>query len=537
MNWQTGQNIGPYLIEDIKEGGMGLVLLVKTATGQRVALKTFKPGAMESREVQGAFRQEAVNWILLSRHPNVVHARSIYENHGTMFVVAERIDLDSNGILTVADAIEKRGMSIWEIVRYGVQVCRALHWARTQLSGFVHRDIKPGNILLQGSTAKVNDFGLSGAACVAAKHMDVLPEAEGITGRPGQMDVWGRQAVGTPGYASPEVMGEDTPTVRSDIFSFGATLYHMATGQLPFSGPTASTFQQFLGEVCPSPTSLRPDLPADLEAFIMRCLSKSPQDRFADFLEGGKHLQQVSIDITGQRVEKSIAWDASIVNHVKSLRTLGENDLANAVLDKALQAPDDDIRCEAAVELSTEGHYKEAADIFTDILSSSTLLSYTKDNVRTYLGTTLFNAGRHDELLDMANDALEVPNERSQPFMRFYKGVALLEKGFTHEAKKEFRKAESSAPDSVDILHGIGVGWLHQNRLKLAKQYLSKAVDLDSEHVPSVYNLALTCEQLGHRGEATVFFRRFLDLEKADHAWARHAKQYIGNSSIEGANV
>ena len=247
------------LMEELGRGGMGVVYRARQVSLDRpVAVKMILAGPYASEEFLRRFRTEAET-IAQFHHPNIVAIYEVGEHQHQPYFSMEFV-----AGATLAERVRSGPLPPREAARTLAAVARAVQHAHDL--GVLHRDLKPSNILLdpQGQP-RVTDFGV-------AKR---LREAEDFTQT--------GQTLGTPAYIPPEQIGakRGAVTVRSDVYSLGAILYHVLTGRPPFRGETiAETLQSVLEQEPPAPRSLDASLPADLETICLRCLAKEPARRY-----------------------------------------------------------------------------------------------------------------------------------------------------------------------------------------------------------------------------------------------------------------
>jgi serine/threonine protein kinase len=488
-----GRRLSHYdVIEALGSGGMGVVYRAHDVTLDRdVAVKVLPSDRPRSENARRRFRREAMAASALS-HPNII---TIYEisAHGDIdFIVMEYI----RGA-TLTSILKSRALSLDEALQYGVQIAGAL--AKAHAAGVIHRDMKPGNIMVtDDGLVKILDFGL-------AKFNPNMTETDDGSNLERTKEVTLTQpgmVTGTVFYMSPEQARGEKVDARSDIFSFGSVLFEMITGKLPFTGANSIAVLHNLHFSPPRDlTQLRPDLPPELTSLLERMLEKDLEKRIQTMAEVGYELRKAA----GMGAEPA-TWQ-------RSASWLPVTTARSAYLPKRAWKRWLWIGTVAVILLGLSGWYWGRKWI------SSRPAAATEDapvDDNTY---ALYQRARQD--LDHYDHEGNVD-----------KAIKLLE------------RAVQLDPQSAASYAGLAEAYYFKNRAspdsewqKRATTYADKAVGLDSYLAAAHISQGLAKMQAGDSAEAEKRFKRAAELDpksSSSHLWL--GSLYKNSGKFEQAN-
>ena len=284
MTVLAGTRLGPYeVVAPVGAGGMGEVWrATDTRLDRSVAIKILPDGFAQNEQFRARFEREAKTISSLN-HPHICSLFDVGYENGHHFLVMELLEGE-----TLAERISRGPLPLDQVLKFGAQIAEALDRAHKQ--GVVHRDLKPANVMITRSGAKLLDFGLARSAAEASP-------VRGLTDMPTQAKALTEEGtiLGTFQYMAPEQLEGLEADARTDIFSFGALLYEMATGRRAFEGASRTSLIAAIVASQPAPIStVAPMTPPALDHVVRKCLEKDPDDRWQSAHDVASELRWIS---------------------------------------------------------------------------------------------------------------------------------------------------------------------------------------------------------------------------------------------------
>ena len=300
--------LGQYKILDrIGVGGMGEVYRARdTRLGRTVAIKVLPEDVANDPDRRERFVREARATAALS-HPNIAALYEIGEDQGHIFLVFEFVPGD-----TLQTIIAGRGLNPRRALDLAVQIADAL--ADAHAEGIVHRDIKPGNIIVTPKgAAKILDFGLATWTAGGVEREQAGHETTRLATSAGT-------TLGTVAYMSPEQALGEAVDQRTDVFSLGIVLFEMLTGRLPFSGPTSTAVAlKIVQAQAPVPSAINPSLPRELDLIVAKALAKSLDARYESAATLSAELRSIGAILDVRTETTEAIREGSLVRHRRGL--------------------------------------------------------------------------------------------------------------------------------------------------------------------------------------------------------------------------
>jgi tetratricopeptide (TPR) repeat protein len=537
-------------------GGMGIVYLCyDTENGLPVALKTFQQGFSGAAALE-LFRQEALIWVALERHLNVVRCWWVKEFDHQVFILMDLVTGPAGLNADLGSWIRHGRLNLETTLDFAIQICRGLRHARKKIPGMIHRDLKPGNILVTSDkVAKVTDFGLAKAVQVAGLVQELDKSGVNSLNNAGHSLLSVSEGiVGTPPYMPPEQWQAAPLDVRADVYSFGCMLYEMLTGrwvfQVALTPHDLKQKEQWLRawqeqhESSPVP-ALPSVIPNSVAEIVKVCLAKDREARFANFDEVEEALGKSFREVTGRGLSapesamSSTEEEASdLYNKGISLRTLDRLEEAKAAYEQsiklhptahawanlsdalinlgrqqeALRAADQALALDSADHIAwgnkaramlSLGHTEEALEALDSSLDSKA----TQAETWFVKGGILYSANRFEEALTAYETGLKLDPIDSHAWTN--KGAILAALGRAEESLAAYNRAIALAPGESFAWVGKGASLGDMNRWEESLSAIDRALSLDGGSALAWNNKGNGLHHMGHCTEA---------LEAYDHA-------------------
>jgi len=569
-----GQTFGHYRILDtLGAGGMGEVYLaVDLDLDRKVALKMLPVSMARNPERLERFEREAKTLASLN-HPNIVTIYSVESVDGLQFLTMELLEGK-----TLSDFIPRGGLSLKGFFDIGIPLADALAAAHDQ--GVIHRDLKPGNVIVtHRGIVKVLDFGL-------AKHSRAR-EAAFDTGGPTEPLTAQGRVLGTVPYMSPEQLRGKTLDHRTDIFSLGIILYQMATGDRPFKGTTsAEVHSSILRDVPAAIDDLKAEMPRDVARMVSLCLEKEPDQRLQSAKDVRNELSVLRQEIsTGESAARSattknprhasaLRWSVlglvlaviavyglwQVANRRVEPDTVVIGDEAQILLDQAellelratmesLEQAEDRLRRALVLEpespvvqarlatlLNTLQNEQPLPDRPTEIrLLAQSALDSDPDNVEAWvaLGNGAIARGDLDAAMEAADRATGIAPENPTGFT--LRGRVLIAQDRIDEGLADLHQAVAVAGTDIGARLELAYSLWDLGRNNEAAGEYEKVLRYNPDSPVALNNLGAIYGQQGRLLDAIPLFRHLLDLSDDADAAQNLANCYFYSDRLEEA--
>lgn len=475
MVYEKMTSIGKrFLVLDKAEGSMSNIYFcfdLDINEMRPCVLKGLKPSYTQRIDnYQAIFRSEAITWMGLGKHENIVRCLMTVEEDGESYLLLEWVYNEYLFGIDLRHWIQKRAILLADALQFAAGICDGLMYANRQLPGIVHRDLKPENVLIGTQrTPLITDFGL--ANLLSNANMNSLKEPQMLSGT-----VISGKIVGTPPYMAPEQW--QTPEVdhRVDIYALGCILYEMITGEMAFGDIDRLKVRQ-LHETGPLPTI--PFVPQPINELIHRCLAKRPEERFQTFDAVRSRIVEmqelVAYSAKPQPLAPAELQANDYGNRAVSYANLEQYDLAFEYWEKAFQ-----------LNPRLARGYNNRGGVYTKL-------------------------ERFDEAIHDFNTALEVNPDFVEALIN--RGGTYLKMKQTDLALADLNHALRLNPVSIDGLVNRGSLYRYMGNVALALQDANDALRLNPQFGPALELRATLHVESGNMAQAIEDLNRAIELD------------------------
>ncbi len=472
--------------KSLGRGGFGMVYLAASSgTNDVFALKTFHHEFLKDTRIRAMFRAEAEAWIKLDRHPYLVCAYFVDEVSGRLYIAMEFIPPNDDGINTLETLLMRRPISLKQAVRWAIQFCYGMEYAESK-GMRCHRDIKPSNIMIdRHRNIKISDFGLAAVIKPMGDHSSSILTVQGD--RVGlSFHSMGNGSCGTPTHMPPEQWANiEACDVRSDIYSFGVTLYQMLNGgKVPFLPelPTVQSpevIQEFMAELYRMHCEVSPpEIASPLFPMIKRCMAKKRAQRYQSFWE--------------LRADLDAMWEE-----------MGEDEVAPPVLATL----DADELYNKALSLEFLDRHEESLDLYDEILKLN------PDYAPAWIGKGVCwdVLGLHDQAMKYHERALELDSEDPNAWNN--KGNCHLDMAQFDAAVECFNRALQLSSNNGTYWRNKGVALANLGRFNEAMLCFDRGLEINPQSAKGWNTKGFFLKEAGRLQEAMGCFQRALELD------------------------
>ncbi len=498
-----------FTVLEVRKGGFGTVyVVIEEEFKARWALKTFQARYLWSDEDRKRFEREALTWLMLDRHPNIVTAKALMLVEGFPCLWLDYAPYN------LAQVIQRRPLSTELALSFALQFCDGMSYAHQKM-GIVHRDIKPSNCLLTGAyienysqalpTLKVTDFGL------ARTFAEFQERSLGLSQLQPEIRSQFTTVAGTPQYMSPEQFSAGAMLdTQSDIYSFGVMFYEMLTKDLPPVG--------FLAHSHIAKCRASKNVPASLKKIILQCVQLDPRDRPSDFGELRNQLDAAHKQITGGPYPwgpnpKALEMNSSDWNDKGiGLRNLGHLEAACTCHMRAVELSPND-----AVAWGNYGGSLYALGRFNNALSCfehGLKIDSSEPNLWSNKGLVLEALNRPDEARTCYERALEIDPRNDGLWMNF--AAHFADAGDLESAVNCYDRCLEINRRSFEIWSNKAIALYKLGRYEEALASCGEGIAINPRHHTLWHTRSIVFKRLGRFEEALIACNRGLEINESD---------------------